>query len=141
MADHKAIARYFLGEAFSTGNLAPADEWVGPNWVNHDPGTPPLPAGPEGFKQLVGGYRAAFPDLHITVDDVIAEGDKVVGRWTATGTNTGSLNGMPPTGKKATITGISILTFAGDQVTEQRTNWDTMGMLQQLGVIPAPGQG
>jgi steroid delta-isomerase-like uncharacterized protein len=141
MADQKTIARYFLGEAFSTGNLDPADEWVAPNWVNHDPGTPELPAGPEGFKQLVMGYRAAFPDLHITVDDVIAEGNKVVGRWTASGTNTGPLMGMPPTGKKATITGISILTFASGQVAEQRTNWDTMGMLQQLGVIPAPGQG
>jgi steroid delta-isomerase-like uncharacterized protein len=138
MADKKEIARYFLGEAFSTGNLAPADEWIAANWVNHDPGTPALPAGPEGFKQLVGAYRTAFPDLTITVDELIAEGDKVVGRWTATGTNTGSLMGMPPTGKHATITGISILAFAGSQVTEQRTNWDTMGMLQQLGVIPTP---
>lgn len=140
MADKKEITRYFLGEAFSSGNFAPADEWVAPNWVNHDPSTPELPAGPEGFKQLVSTYRAAFPDLNITVDEVVAEGDKVAGRWTATGTNTGSLMGMPPTGKHATITGISILTFAGGQITEQRTNWDTMGMLQQLGIIPTPGQ-
>ena len=140
MADKKEIARYFLGEAFSTGNLAPADEWIAPNFTNHDPSTPPLPSGPEGFKQLVGGYRAAFPDLQLTVDDLVVEGDKVVGRWTARGTNTGPLMGMPPTGKQATISGISILTFAGNQVTEQRTNWDTMGMLQQLGVIPTPGQ-
>jgi predicted ester cyclase len=140
MADKKAIARYFLEEAFSTGNLAPADEWIAPNWVNHDPGTPELPPGPEGFKLLVSGYRAAFPDLKVTLDDVIVEGDKVAGRWTASGANTGPLMGMPPTGKQATISGISILTFAGGQVAEQRTNWDTLGMLQQLGVIPTPGQ-
>ena len=140
MADKKEMARYFLGEAFSTGKLAPADEWVAPNWANHDPSTPVLPAGPEGFKLLVSTYRAAFPDLIITVDEVVAEGDKVAGRWTATGTNSGSLMGMPPTGKKAIIAGISILTFAGGQITEQRTNWDTLGMLQQLGLVPKPGQ-
>ena len=140
MADHKTIARYFLGEAFSTGHLAPAEEWVAPNWVNHDPSTPELPAGPEGFKQLISAYRAAFPDLQMTVDELIVEGDKVVGRWTASGTNTGSLMTMPPTGKQATISGMSVLTFAGDQVIEQRTVWDTLGMLQQLGVVPAPKQ-
>jgi steroid delta-isomerase-like uncharacterized protein len=139
MTDKKAIARYFLVDAFSTGDLAPADAWVAPDFQNHDPSTPPLPQGPEGFKQLITGYRAAFPDIRMTLDDVLVEGDKVVGRWTAQGTNTGSLNGMPPTGKKATISGISILTFVNDQVAEQRTNWDTLGMLQQLGVIPTQG--
>lgn len=100
---------------------------------------PPLPPGPSGFKQLVTTYRTAFPDIHLTIDDWVVEGDKVAGRWTARGTNTGPLMGMPPTGKSATVTGISILTFANDQVTAQHTNWDAMGMLQQLGVIPTPG--
>lgn len=140
MADKKAIARYFLVDGFNTGNLVPADEFVAPNWTNHDPGTPPLSAGPEGFKQLVSGYRAAFPDIRMTLDDLLVEGDKVVGRWTASGTNTGPLNGMPPTNKKATITGISLLTFEGGQVASSHTNWDTLGMLQQLGIIPTPGQ-
>jgi steroid delta-isomerase-like uncharacterized protein len=140
MTDNKAIAHYFLEEGFSTGNLAPADELIAANFANHDPGTPPLPPGPEGYKQLVGMYRAAYPDLKVTVDDLIAEGDKVVGRWTARGTNTGKLGDMPPTGKQATIMGISILLITGGKVAEQWTNWDTLGMLQQLGVIPAPGQ-
>jgi predicted ester cyclase len=86
-------------------------------------------------------YRAAYPDLLITVDDLIAEGNKVVGRWTARGTNTGPLMGMPPTGKQATVMGISILAIADGKVTDQWFNWDTLGMLQQLGVIPTPGQG
>ncbi len=139
MTDLKTIAHYFLAESFNTGNLAPADELVAPHFTNIDPSTPPLPAGPEGFKQLITTYRTAFPDIHMTLDDVIVDGDRVVGRWTARATNTGPLMGMPPTGKTATVGGISILTLANGQVTEQRTNWDTLGMLQQLGVVPTPG--
>ena len=139
MTDQKTIARYFIAEAFNTGNLAPADEWIAADFVNHDPGTPALPTGPEGYKQLASGYRAAFPDIHLTIDDLLAEGDKVAGRWTARGTNTGSLMGMPPTGKQITVTGTSILTFAGGKVVAHHTNWDTLGMLQQLGVISMPG--
>ena len=139
MTDQITIARWFIAEAFSTGNLAPADEWIAPNFVNHDPGTPPLPTGPEGYKQLAGGYRAGFPDIQITVDDLLSEGNKVAGRWTARGTNTGALMGMPPTGKQITVTGTSILTFVGGKVVAHHTNWDTLGMLQQLGVVPKPG--
>lgn len=140
MTDLKTIAHYFLAESFNTGNLAPADELVAANFTNVDPSTPPLPAGPAGYKQLITTYRTAYPDIRMTLDDLMIEGDKVVGRWTARGTNTGPLMGMPPTGKQATVTGISILTIANGQVIEQRTNWDALGMLQQLGVIPAPGQ-
>ena len=86
-------------------------------------------------------YRSAFPDLRLTIDDLIAEGDKVVARWTAQGTNTGELMDMPPTGKESKVTGISILRISRGKVVEQRANWDTMGMLQQLGVVPAPGEG
>jgi steroid delta-isomerase-like uncharacterized protein len=139
MVDNKAIARRFL-EGFNTGNPAIAAEIVAPNFANHDPSTPPLPAGPEGYKQLLATYRGIYPDIHMTVDDLIAEGDKVVCRWTARGTNTGPLMGMPPTGKQATVTGISVLTITKGQVVEQRTNWDALGMLQQLGVVPKPGQ-
>jgi steroid delta-isomerase-like uncharacterized protein len=141
MTDLNTTARYFIAEAFNTGNLAPADELIAADFVNHDPGTPPLPNGPEGFKQLASGYRAAFPDIKITIDDLFAVGDKVAGRWTARGTNTGSLMGMPPTGKEMAVTGTSILTFAGGKVVAHHTNWDTLGLLQQLGVIPTPEQG
>jgi steroid delta-isomerase-like uncharacterized protein len=141
MIDNKAIARRFLEEGFNTGDLAAADEFIAANFSNHDPGTPSLPPGPAGYKQLIGLYRTAYPDLHMTADDLMAEGDKVVVRWTARGTNTGKLGDMPPTGKQATVTGISILAIAGGKVTDQWANWDTLGMLQQLGVIPTPGQG
>jgi steroid delta-isomerase-like uncharacterized protein len=140
MTDNKAIARHFL-EGFNSDNLATADEFIAANFTNHDPGTPPLPTGPDGYRQLVSTYRTIYPDLRMTVDDLLAEGDKVVCRWTAQGQNTGPLMGMPATDKQATVTGISILAIAGGKVTEQRVNWDTLGMLQQLGVIPTPGQG
>lgn len=137
--NNKELARQFL-EGFNTDNPAQAAEFVAPNFTNVDPGTPPLPTGPEGYKQLIGMYRTIYPDLQMTVDDLIAEGDKVVCRWTARGTNTGPLMGRPATGKSATVTGISICTVVNGQIAEQRTNWDTLGMLQQLDVIPAPGQ-
>ena len=138
--ENKALARQFIEAGFSKGNLAVADAIIAPNFVNHDPGTPPLPTGPEGYKQLVTAYRTGYPDLQLTVDDLFAEGDKVGVRWTARGTHTGQLGDIPPTGKQAMITGISVLTIAGGKVAAQHTNWDTLGMLQQLGVIPAPGQ-
>jgi len=140
MADNKAIARRFI-ETFNTDDLAAADEFIAAGFTNHDPGTPPLPTGPEGYRQLVRTYRTAFPDLRLTVEDLIAEGDKVAVRWTAKGTNNGELMGMPPTGKPGTVSGISILPIEGGKITAQWVNWDTLGMLQQLGVIPAPGQG
>jgi steroid delta-isomerase-like uncharacterized protein len=140
MTDNKAIARRFMEDGFNTGNLAAAEEFIAANFRNHDPGTPPLPPGPEGYRQLIGLYRTAYPDLHMTADDMVGEGDKVVVRWTARGTNTGKLGEIPPSGKQVTVSGISILAIAGGKVTDQWANWDTLGMLQQLGVIPAPGQ-
>ena len=77
MADQMAIARYFIAEAFNTGDLAPADDWIASDFVNYDPGTPPLPGGPEGYKQLATGYRAGFPDIEITVEELFATGNKV----------------------------------------------------------------
>ena len=138
--ENKALARQFIEEGFNKGNLAVADALIAPNFANYDPGTPPLSAGPEGYKQLVTAYRTAYPDLQLTVDDLFAEGDKVAVRWTARGTHTGPLGDIPATGKQAMMTGISVLTIAGGKVAAQYTNWDTLGMLQQLGVIPAPGQ-
>jgi steroid delta-isomerase-like uncharacterized protein len=140
MADNKTIARNFL-DGFNGSDLSSVEEWVAPNFTNIDPGTPPLPAGPEGYRLLIKGYRTAFPDLQMTVDDMVAEGDRVAVRWTAHGNNTGPLMNMPASGKAATVTGISILTISGGKVAEQRSNWDTLGMLQQFGVIPTPGQG
>jgi steroid delta-isomerase-like uncharacterized protein len=83
-------------------------------------------------------YRAAFSDLQMTVEDQIAEGDMVVTRWTAVGTNDGDLPGMPASGRSSTVTGIGIDRIEDGKIVEAWGNWDTLGMMQQLGVIPAP---
>ena len=137
--DNKALAHRFHEEIFSQGNIALIDEICDTNWTFHDRSYPQRewPRGPEGAKQLVNLYRAAFPDLQFTYEDQIAEGDKVVSCWTARGTHKGDLMGIPPTGKQATITGITIMRIANGKIAEDWANFDVFGMLQQLGAIPA----
>ena len=136
---NKAIARRIFEEVWK-GNLEVANEVVAANYVAHGLGVE-LPPGPEGFKQFVSIYRTAFPDVQFTVEDQIAEGDTVTTRWTARGTHKGELMGIPPTGKETVVTGISINKFAGDKSVEAWNNWDGLGMMQQLGVVPAMGEG
>lgn len=137
---NKATSRRWYLEIFNQNQLAVADEIHTPGYVTHDPYAPPggFGQGPQATKNIVSGYRAAFPDVRFTIEAQIAEGDKVVTRWSATGTNTGMLNGMPPTGRRVTITGISIERFEDGKIAETWTGWDFMGLLQQLGVIPQP---
>ena len=85
-------------------------------------------------------YRMAFPDVHFTIDDLIAEGETVVIRWTVTGTHKGELQGIAPTGKHVTVTGMVMSRFAKGKVEEDWINFDALGLMQQLGVVPAPGQ-
>jgi predicted ester cyclase len=139
---NKAIVRRFYEEAFSQGNVAILGEITDASYVNHDPSGPPggWPHGIEGINMVVGTYRGAFPDLRFTIEDQLAEGDRVVTRWTGRGTNSGSLMGMPPSGRSATVTGISIERVVNGKIAETWVNFDALGMMQQLGVIPAPGQ-
>lgn len=138
MEQNKATIRRWYLEIFNQNQLALADELNTANYISHDVYAPPggYGQGPQATKNIVSLYRAAFPDVHFTIDAQVADGDKVATRWTATGTNTGSLNGMPPTGQRIMITGISIERFENGQIAETWVNWDFMGMLQQLGVIP-----
>ena len=138
--DLKALVRRELEELFGRGNLDVADEIVATDYVGHDPALPEPIRGPEGLNQMVGGYRAAFPDLEVTVGQQIAEGDLVVTRWKARGTHRGELMGIAPTGRQATITGISIERVVDGKIVEDWTNWDTLGMMQQLGAIPEPAR-
>lgn len=132
---NKANNRRVFEEAFNQGKLTVLDEVCASNYVLHDP-TGPIP-GAEGFKQYVAMYRAAFPDLRITLEDEVAEGDRVVVRWVARGTHQGELMGIPPTGRQITVTGITIVRADASGKTEEAwVNLDTLGMLQQLGVIP-----
>jgi steroid delta-isomerase-like uncharacterized protein len=138
--ENKMIARRAYEKLFGEGQYALADELYASTHVNYFPGNPPgLPSGVEGLKQLIALYRNAFPDLHFTIEDQIAEGDKVVSRTTTTGTNTQPLMGMPATGKSVVVTGIQIDRIVDGKIVESWGNFDQLGLLQQLGVIPPMG--
>ena len=132
------VASRWYEEVFNAGNMALIDELFAPDFVDHDPSNP-LP-GLEGVRQLVSMYRGAFPDLRLTIEDEITEGDRVVTRFTGRGTHKGSLMGIPPTAKRVTITAIDILRFENGRIAEHWGNQDLLGMMRQLGVIPTPGQ-
>jgi steroid delta-isomerase-like uncharacterized protein len=134
--DNKALARRVF-DAFSSGNVDELDEVVAPDAEDHDTQNPNRHIrGPEGIKQTIQMYRAAFPDLKMTVEEQIAEGDMVATRWVAVGTHEGDLPGLPATGKQSTVTGIGIDRIENGKIVEAWTNWDTLGMLQQLGALP-----
>jgi steroid delta-isomerase-like uncharacterized protein len=137
--ENKASSRRFLDEVLNRGNLAVIDELTGPNFVDHS--IPPgVPATIEGFKGFVTMLRAAFPDLHFTIEDTIAEGDRLVQRTTAHGTMRGDFQGMPASGKDATWSEIHITRFADGKVVEHWGLVDQLGMLAQLGFAQAPGR-
>ena len=131
-----ALSRRVLDEAFNAGNIDVIDELVTTDFVNHDAALPEAMIGPDAAKATISGYRSAFPDLRITIEQQIADDQGVATRWSAKGTQEGELMGMPATGKQATVTGITIDRIVEGRIAESWTNWDTLGMLQQLGVVP-----
>ena len=138
---NKSIARRIL-ESYNNGQQAAARtraELFAPDLIVHFPGMPG-PVDRETHEQLIGMFAAAFHDDHMTIEDQVAEGDRVATRWTWSFTHRGDFQGIPPTGKRVTITGINIERFANDKLVERRVNFDQLGMMQQLGVIPAPEQ-
>jgi steroid delta-isomerase-like uncharacterized protein len=135
--ENKAISRRADEELFDRGNLDVADELFASDFVYHDPASGEDWHGPESVKQYATMMRAAFPDLHYIVEDQIAEGDKVVTRYTASGTHQGELMGIASTGNRVEITGISITRIEDGKIEEIWENYDTLGMMQQLGVIPS----
>jgi len=134
---NKAIVRRYR-EAHNRNDLDALDEIVAQDIISHN-GVPGLPPGLEGGKMAHGIFLASFPDIQVTTDDLIAEGDKVVERFTARGTNTGSFMGAPPTGKPFTGTGMSIFRIAEGKIVEHWGENDALGVMQQLGLMPAAG--
>ncbi len=134
--ENKVITRRFLEEIFAGGNLELVDELFAPNFVLHDPSVLQEVRGLEALKQYITMYRTANPDTRFAGEDQIAEGDRVVTRWTGQGTHQGELMGIPPTGARVTVTGISIDRIAGGRIEETWVSYDALGMMQQLGVIP-----
>jgi steroid delta-isomerase-like uncharacterized protein len=140
MEANKALAIRTAEEVWNKGNLDVVDEIYDADFVYHDPGAGEI-RGCEGYKQFVAMYRTAYPDLQFTVEDVIAEEDKVVGRWSSGGTHQGEMMGIPATGKRVTSTGMSIFRCEGGKIVEAWSSYDALGQLQQLGVIPPMGGG
>jgi steroid delta-isomerase-like uncharacterized protein len=135
---NKAIVRRSFEELFNRGDLGVADEVFAATYVGHDPALPQDIHGPDEFKQFVQMYRTAFPDLELTIEDQVAERDRVVTRFTARGTHRGGLLGIPPTGRKVVVTGISIDRMVDGKSAESWTSYDVMSMMQQLGIFPRP---
>jgi predicted ester cyclase len=139
--ENKALVRRLVEEVWNRGHLAVFDELYAPGFRFHDPGLPQVRTREED-KHWIAGILSAFPDFHITIDDMIAEADQVTVRLTARGTNTGDIGAPrphPATGKQVTITGIAIARIANGQFVEIWHQVDWLGMFQQLDLIPAPG--
>jgi steroid delta-isomerase-like uncharacterized protein len=136
--ENKAIVRRLIEEGINQRDLALFDELYAPDFLYHLALT--TIEGVEAYKQFNLMSFTAFPDLRFTIEDQIAEGDKVVSRWLVSGTHKGPFQGIPPTGKQVTVTGVGINRFANGKIVENWTNMDFLGILQQLGVVPVPGQ-
>ena len=135
--DNKALVRRTY-DVINKRNLKAIDELVDPNYVGHIPAFPPV-QGIEGLQQVFSTYLTAFPDMTGTIEDLIAEGDKVAARLTFRGTHTGPMMGIPPTGKQVTLSAMNIFRVANGKFVEQWVNSDDLGLMQQLGVIPTQG--
>ena len=137
---NKTVVRRLFEEVWNKGNLPVTDELFAPNYVHHDSSTPDVGRGPESEKKRATLYRTAFPDLRLTIEDIIAEGETVTARWSCKGTHKGDFSGIAPTGKLFTISGISVARFTNGKMVEGWVNWDALGLMQQLGVVAEVGK-
>jgi steroid delta-isomerase-like uncharacterized protein len=136
--ENKEIVRRFFEEGPSKGNINAANELLSPDFVMHVP----LPASPgiKGINEVITTCRAAFEHLNVTIEDRVAEGDKVVARFTARGVHKGSFMSLPATGKPITMSGIEIFRIKDSRIVELWGEVNLLGLMQQLGIFPAPGQ-
>jgi steroid delta-isomerase-like uncharacterized protein len=138
LEENKTLYRRWFEEVVSEGDLSLADELLADTYGMHFPGMEE-PVDREGHKQLVMMFRAGFPDWMETVEDVLAEGDKVVIRVTGRGTHEGEFQGIPPTGRRVSATGVGIGRIENGRIVETWAEYDALGLVQQLVAIPAPG--
>ena len=137
--ENKALIRRWVEEVVNAGNLTVADEIMAPDYAFYV-ASRPTPMDREGHKHLVAAFLGAFPDLRRDIEEMVGEGDKVVERWTVTGTHQGEFQGLAPTGRSISYAGITIWRIGGGKIVENRTIQDFMGLMQQLGVERIPKQ-
>lgn len=132
---NKDLVRELTERGFNRGDLTDAEARFAANYQVHAPGVPPLPRGPHAFLRAVGLFRTAFPDIHVTVEDLAGEGDRVFGRFTTRGTHTGPLMGVAPTGKPVTIHEWVCHRFDGDRVAESWIGDNVPRILLSIGAL------
>jgi steroid delta-isomerase-like uncharacterized protein len=132
----KQLVEDFIQALFTNGDLEAVDHYLDPAFVNHDPPFPGAPQGPEGMRLAATMYRKALPDWHSEVDQLVAENDIVVERFTASGTHLGDLLGVPGTGRTIILRGVNIFRVNGDKIVERWGQLDELGLLRQLGLAP-----
>ena len=137
---NNAIATRFFESVWTKGDFSVLDELIAPDATDHSMigGKAKTEKGSGSFRQIVSMFRHAMPDIKLHIDDAIFTGDKVVHRWTLNGTDTGGVMGMPPSNKKLTFTGITIVRMRDGKILERWAEVDQLGLLQQLGVVPMP---
>lgn len=136
---NKPLVRRLIEEGFNKGNERVIDELVAPNFATREESMRAV--GLAGFKEMVAAFRTAFPDARMTIEDVIAEGDKVITWAYFTGTHRGPLEGIPPTGKRVKVKDVDLFRIEQGKIVESSTTFDRLGMLKQLGVISVPEEG
>lgn len=135
---HEAVVRRLFDEVWNQGKLEVVDTLVTSDFVETDPVE--IARGQEGYKKIVNKYRQAFPDTRFEIDELISTEKRTVVRFHYSGTHRGMLDTIPPTGRQIKGTGIAVCGFRGNQIHEVFSNWDALGMMQQLGVVTLPGK-
>ncbi len=133
---NKALCRRVYEEMWNQRNPDVIEQVFAANFTDHDPASPDYGRGPEAARKKHNQYSTAFPDTKFTIEDTIAEGDRVVVRWTARGTHRGELRGIPPSGKSVTVNGTTTFRVNNGKIVEAYDHWDALGLMQQLGVGP-----
>jgi len=134
------LSRRIFEDVWNRKNLTAIDDLMSVDYDHHDAGTIAA-SGIEGYRQFVSSYLNAFPDARFTIDDVFTDGQNEITRWTVSGTHEGELAGIPRTGRRFSVTGISIARIVNGRIAESWNNWDALGLMQQLGVVPAEAKG
>jgi steroid delta-isomerase-like uncharacterized protein len=137
---NNAIAEKFFNSVWNKGDFSVLDTLIASDALDHSTvgGLPKTERGSASFRQIVSMFRAAMPDIRLDITDEIYADNKVVHRWTLTGTDTGGVMGMPPSGKQLTFSGTTIVRMEEGKIVERWANVDELGLLQQLGVVPPP---
>ena len=138
--ENRTLIHRFVEEVFNRGNLDVVEEIYAPIYVGHTAGLPEQTLGPEGVKEFVELYRSAFPDIRTTIEDIVTVGDKLTYRWTAVGTHQGEFLGVAPSNNAVEITGTTMERIEGGKIVETYNNFDQLGMMRQIGAMPAPEQ-